>query len=54
VALKTTLKSAEIAPGKAIKIFYSGFMNPSRARSLSDYMHINKENGVFLLFCAPF
>jgi len=48
VALKTTLKSAEIAPGKAIKIFYSGFMNPSRARSLSDYMHINKENGVFL------
>lgn len=48
VALKTTVKSAELRSVKAIKIFYSGFMNPSRARSLSDYMRINKEKGVFL------
>jgi hypothetical protein len=48
VALKTSLISDNIAGDKKLSIHYSGFMNPSRARSLSDYMRINKETGVFL------
>ncbi len=47
-ALKTTIKSKDISPDKTVHIYYSGFMNASRARSLSDYMNINKEEGVFI------
>lgn len=47
-ALKTTIKSKDVSPNNTLHIYYSGFMNASRARSLSDYMHINKEDGVFL------
>lgn len=31
-----------------MEIYYSGFMNPSRTRALSNYMHINKNSGVYL------
>lgn len=48
VALKVTFNSFNIATEKKIHIHYSGFFNPSRARSLSDYMHINKDEGVYL------
>ena len=48
VALKTTISSSAIALDETLNIYYSGFMNPSRARSLSNYMHINKNEGVFL------
>lgn len=47
VALKTNIKSSEIV-NKELTVYYSGFMNPSRARSLSDYMRINIDEGVFL------
>ena len=48
VALKVTIKSADIGPEKYLDIHYSGFFNPSRARSLSDYMRIHRDEGVFL------
>ena len=48
VALKTTLKSTDLNNEGAIEIYYSGFMTTSRTRSLSDYMHINKNTGVYL------
>lgn len=48
VALKTTINSSDVTPKKMIHIYYSGFMDPSRARSLSDYMCINKYTGVYL------
>ncbi len=48
IALKTTIDAKDILQGKELTIHYSGFMNPSRARSLSDYMRINKQEGVFL------
>ena len=47
-ALKTTIQSNDLSPDKTLNVYYSGFMNASRARSLSDYMHINKEEGVFI------
>lgn len=48
VALKVTIKSSDIGPERNLDIRYSGFFNPSRARSLSDYMCIHKDEGVFL------
>ncbi len=48
IALKTTIAGKDILQDKEIRIHYSGFMNPSRARSLSDYMRIDKHEGVFL------
>ena len=36
VALKTSINSSDINPNKKFIIYYSGFMNPSRVRSLSD------------------
>ncbi|MFP4547862.1 MAG: hypothetical protein ACLFQM_06995 [Fidelibacterota bacterium] len=48
IALKTTIDTKDILQGKELTIHYSGFMNPSRARSLSDYMRIDKKEGVFL------
>lgn len=47
-ALKVTLIDKRLSENEEIEIFYSGFFNPSRARSLSDYMRINKNEGVFL------
>jgi hypothetical protein len=43
-----SLNSKLVDVAKEIVIYYSGFINPSRARSLSDYMQIDKEEGVFL------
>ncbi len=48
IATKATLSSSDINPGKSFTIYYSGFFNPSGVRSLSDYMRINKNEGVFL------
>ena len=48
VGLRTTFKSSDISANRTLNIKYSGFMNPSRARSLSDYMRINKHSGVYL------
>ena len=47
VALKTQIKSSRIV-NQEIEISYSGFINPSRSRSLSDYMKIDKKEGVYL------
>jgi len=48
IATKAAISSSEINSGKPFTIYYSGFFNPSGARSLSDYMRINKHEGVFL------
>jgi len=48
VALKTTLKTGSIKQDQPLEVHYSGFMNPSRARSLSDYMRIDNHDGVYL------
>jgi len=48
LAVKTGLKDVPGPGSKKIQIFYSGFMHPSKARSISDYMHIDKNKGVFL------
>jgi len=48
VALKTTISSTDVIIDKELRVYYSGFINPSRARGLSDYMHIDKNTGVFL------
>ena len=47
IGLITTIDFPNAIKKKTITVHYSGFMNPSRARSLSDYMRINKEEGVF-------
>lgn len=48
VALKTVLAGQSLKTDQPLEIYYSGFFNPSRARSLSDYMRINLHEGVFL------
>ncbi|MFO7756165.1 MAG: hypothetical protein ACQERS_14735 [Bacteroidota bacterium] len=48
LAVKTVLNGIPEGKNNEIKVFYSGFMHPSKARSISDYMHIDKEEGVFL------
>ncbi len=48
VALKVTVLTKNIDLGKKLNIYYSGFMNPSKAGSLSNYMHIAKDSGVYL------
>jgi hypothetical protein len=48
IGLKTTFNTSELIQGKPLQIYYSGYMNPSKVRSLSNYMHINKNRGVFL------
>jgi len=47
VALKVTVKASDVNQ-KTLNVFYSGFFNPSKAGSLSNYMHINKNSGVYL------
>lgn len=48
IGLRTTIDFPNAIKKETITVHYSGFMNPSRARSLSDYMRVNKEEGVFL------
>ena len=48
VARRTTFPTRSIKQGQPLEVHYSGFMNPSRARSLSDYMRIHKNDGVYL------
>jgi hypothetical protein len=48
VALRTTLQTASIKQGQPLEVHYSGFMNPSKAGSLSNYMRIDKNDGVYL------
>ena len=48
VTNKTIIQATDLSSHEVLKIYYSGFINPSRARSLSDYMRINKNEGVFL------
>ncbi len=48
VATRFAFGTRDLDNGNELVIAYSGFFNPSRARSLSDYMHIQKEKGVFL------
>jgi len=48
VGLKTMINSQDVKTHRSVVVYYSGFMHPSKARSLSNYMHINKETGVFL------
>ena len=48
VALKVTISSTDVIADKEIRIYYSGFINPSRARGLSDYMFVDRTKGVFL------
>ncbi len=48
LATKVTIKNPSNAGANSVEIFYRGFINASRARSLSDYMRIDKNEGVFL------
>ncbi|MFC2103657.1 hypothetical protein ACFLSS_04430, partial [Bacteroidota bacterium] len=48
VALQVTIGASNVTSKKVLNIYYSGFLNPSRARGLSDYMYINQSKGVFL------
>ncbi len=47
VAVKTQVQET-YNEDQALQIYYSGFFNPSGARSLSDYMRIDQQEGVFL------
>jgi hypothetical protein len=47
VALKVIVRTSEVDKNN-LNVFYSGFFNPSKAGSLSNYMHINKNSGVYL------
>lgn len=47
VANKTELALATTNPSDTVEIYYSGYFNPSRVRSPSDYMRIGAD-GVFL------
>lgn len=48
VATRTVISGLPSWESFSLKICYSGFINPSRVRSLSDYMRINVNEGVFL------
>ncbi|MDZ7739964.1 MAG: hypothetical protein U5K32_13045 [Bacteroidales bacterium] len=48
LAVKTNLAGIPDGANNEIQVFYSGFMHPSKARSISDYMHIDKTEGVLL------
>lgn len=48
VATRTVIRGVPSGESFSLKIWYSGFFNPSRVRSLSDYMRINVNEGVFL------
>jgi len=48
LATRVILDASKLDTGRVLTVYYSGFFNPSRMRSLSDYMRINKKEGVFL------
>ncbi len=48
IALKVIISANEIEENTEMTIYYAGFFHPSKVRSLSDYMRIDKEEGVFL------
>ncbi|MBD3226352.1 MAG: hypothetical protein GF313_16605 [Caldithrix sp.] len=48
VAVKTTIMPQALQASNTLTIYYSGFMHASKARSLSDYMRINRHDGVYL------
>ena len=48
LALKVKMQQSQHLKTSTLKICYSGFFHPSKVRSLSDYMRINKNSGVFL------
>jgi hypothetical protein len=48
VALEVTISSTNVITDKELRVYYSGFINPSRARGLSDYMLIDISKGIFL------
>lgn len=47
IATKTTVTLDTLAPRDSLRIFYSGYFNPSKARSPSDYMRVDS-SGVLL------
>ena len=47
VALKVSVRTSDVYKNN-LNVFYSGFFNPSKVGALSNYMHINKNNGVYL------
>ncbi|MGB5286973.1 MAG: hypothetical protein WBN42_00645, partial [Ignavibacteriaceae bacterium] len=47
VALKVIVRTSDVDKNN-LNVFYSGFFNPSKAGALSNYMHINKNSGVYL------
>ncbi|ALO16173.1 hypothetical protein L21SP5_02549 [Salinivirga cyanobacteriivorans] len=48
LALKVKLEPTRSFKNSELIVFYSGFFHPSKVRSLSDYMQIDKSSGVFL------
>ncbi len=60
VGRKTSIDNSVLADQNSLEIHYSGFFNPSKSRSLSDYMMVDKKEGIFLrsagysLWCPVF
>jgi hypothetical protein len=48
LALKVTIPATELTASKSLDVHYAGYFNPSKVRSISDYMRINDKEGVFL------
>ncbi|MCW8824699.1 MAG: hypothetical protein OQK63_11435 [Ignavibacteriaceae bacterium] len=47
VALKVIVRTSDVDKNN-LNVFYSGFFNPSKVGAISNYMHINKNSGVYL------
>ena len=48
LALKVKFEPTRSFKNSELIVYYSGFFHPSKVRSLSDYMQIDKSSGVFL------
>ncbi|MCA1756250.1 MAG: hypothetical protein LC649_02185, partial [Bacteroidales bacterium] len=48
IANRTVVSGIDRGENLSLRVWYSGFMNPSRTRSLSDYMRIDRDEGVYL------
>ncbi|MFN2380351.1 MAG: hypothetical protein ABR519_09130 [Bacteroidales bacterium] len=48
IANRTVVSGINPGENRSLRVWYSGFMNPSRTRSLSDYMRIDRDEGVYL------
>ncbi|HKL67544.1 MAG TPA: hypothetical protein VJ877_06595, partial [Bacteroidales bacterium] len=48
VCIRVKLEDMGAQYTDSLEIYYSGYFNASKARSLSDYMRINKKDGVLL------